>query len=74
MPLKEKESCHWPWGGIVVRELFLAGGGKSSTATGGYGSCNRPGVLLRPGPTGRFDQGYKTMNEFRGEKLKGIAT
>ncbi len=22
MPLKEKNSCQWPWGGIVVREVF----------------------------------------------------
>ena len=22
MPLKEKISCQWPWGGIVVREVF----------------------------------------------------
>ncbi len=49
----------------------FAGGGRSSSASTGYGSCIRPGVLLRPGPTGRFDQRYKTMNEFRGEELKG---
>ena len=22
MPLKEKKSCQWPWGGIVIREVF----------------------------------------------------
>ena len=22
MPLKEKTSLHWPWGGIVGREVF----------------------------------------------------
>ncbi len=55
-------SAHW--------SLF-AGGGRSCTASTGYMSCNLPGVLVRPGPMERFDQGYKTKNEFRGEELKG---
>ena len=30
-----------------------------------------PRSLLRPGPTGRFGQEYKTKNEFRGERTQG---
>ena len=37
-------SCRWPWGGIAVRELFPAGGGKSSIPTGGYKSYSRTGA------------------------------
>jgi hypothetical protein len=55
----------------MTRWRLFAGGGRSCTASTGYGSCSRPGVLLRPGPTGRFDQGYKTRNEFGGEELEG---
>ncbi len=39
-----RTSCRWPWGGIVVRELFPTGGGRSSTATRGYESCSRTGA------------------------------
>ena len=46
-------------------------GGKTCTASTGYGSCSRPGALLRPGPTGRFDQEYKTRNELKEERTQG---
>ena len=44
-------------GDVVVRELFLAGGGRSSTATLGYGSCSRPGEAPA-GSAGRTEKDY----------------
>jgi hypothetical protein len=60
-----------PHGTASAQRSLFAGGGRSYTASTGYMSCSRPGVLLRHGPTGRFDLGCKTMNEFREEELKG---
>ena len=44
-------------GGIVVWELFLTGGGRSSTFTSGYLSCNRTGESP-DGSAGRTEHDY----------------
>jgi len=49
-------SCLCPWGGIVVHELFLAGGNRLRTATSGYGSYSRTGSQ----GTGRFGGARRT--------------
>ena len=55
MPLKEKISCHWPWGGIVVREVFP----RRRQIEYRYDrvrSCNRIGAK----GTGRFGGVHRT--------------
>ena len=44
-------------GGIVVREIFLAGGGRSSTFKSWYWSCNRTGEAP-DGSAGRTEHDY----------------
>ena len=45
----------------MVRELFLAGGNRSSTATSGYGSCNHTGAKTPAGSAGHTEHGGRGL-------------